>query len=91
MGAAIEWREVSGRGKVHCYGIVYHKGGVVGYEDDVPYTAGLVELDEQDLLFFHSNVIDCEPKAVRIGLDVRAVFHDVTPDTTLIRFAPRSP
>ena len=36
-----------------------------------------------------TNLVDCEPGAVAIGMPVEMVFEDVTPDVTLYRFRPR--
>jgi uncharacterized protein len=45
-----------------------------------------IELDEGVKMM--SNVIDCPPEQVKIGMPVEAVFDDVTPATTLVKFRP---
>jgi uncharacterized OB-fold protein len=45
-----------------------------------------IELDEGVKMM--SNVIDCPPEQVKIGMPVEAVFDDVTPAATLVKFRP---
>ena len=35
-----------------------------------------------------SNVVDCAPADVRIDMPLEAVFDDVTPEVTLVKFRP---
>jgi hypothetical protein len=35
-----------------------------------------------------TNIVDCDPKDVHIGMDVEVVFDDVTPEVTLPKFRP---
>ena len=49
-----------------------------------PFNLSIVELDEGVRLW--SNVIGCDPDAVRIGDRVAVSYDDVTPDATLPRF-----
>jgi hypothetical protein len=35
-----------------------------------------------------TNVVGCPPEQVRIGLAVTAVFEDVAPEITLLKFQP---
>jgi uncharacterized OB-fold protein len=46
----------------------------------------VVELAEGPHLM--TNVIDCAPDAVRIGMAVEVVFDDVIPEVTLAKFRP---
>ena len=53
----------------------------------VPYTVVIVELEEG----FHmlSNLVDCEPGSVRIGMPVEVCFEKVSEEISLPRFRPR--
>ena len=83
FGEELEWREASGRGVVSSW-VVVHKAWLPAFAGDVPYNAVQVELDEGVRLT--GNVVGgC---ALRVGLPVRAVFDDVSADTTLPRFTP---
>ena len=55
----------------------------------MPYTVIQVRLDCGVRLF--SNPIGVEPHALAIGLPVEAVFEDITPEITLLKFKPRNP
>ena len=45
-----------------------------------------VEVDEG--LKMLTNIVDCPPEQVKIGMPVEAVFDDVTPEVTLVKFRP---
>ncbi|MDT4881203.1 hypothetical protein FQZ97_1170330 [compost metagenome] len=59
-----EWITSSGRGKVYSY-------STMGKED-AAYTLAYVTLDEGVTMM--TNLVDCDPKSLRIGLDVNVVF-----------------
>jgi uncharacterized OB-fold protein len=45
-----------------------------------------VELDEGVKML--TNLVDCQPEQVRIGMPVEVVYEDVTKDVTLAKFRP---
>lgn len=56
------------------------------------YVIALVTLDEQDDLRLATNIVDCEPNSVFIGMPVEVRFEceDATPEPVLVPvFAPR--
>jgi uncharacterized OB-fold protein len=57
-----------------------------GFEDDLPYTVVLIKLREGP--FLYSNLVGVDDAQIKIGMPVTAVFDDVTPEVTLIRFRP---
>lgn len=59
----------TGRGKVYSYSTVYHAPD--GFEDYVPYTVALVELDEGPLVT--AQLTDVDKEAVQIGMPVQMV------------------
>ena len=83
--ARLEWNVCSGRGTVYSYTIV-HRAPSPEFAAEVPYVVAVVEIDEGPRLM--TNVVGCAPDAVRIGLPVHAVFEDVTPEVTLLKFRP---
>ena len=83
--ARCEWTPVSGRGSVYTYTVI-HRGPTPAYQADAPYVIAHVELDEGPRMI--SNLIGCDPKDVRIGMPVEAVFEDVSPEWTLFKFTP---
>lgn len=87
---ALVARPVSGRGTVFTY-TVNHQPFMPAVP--VPYVIAIVALDEQDDLRIATNIVDCEPDSVRIGLPVEVRFerHDVDHESVFVPvFAPRS-
>ena len=87
LSADIEWRQASGRGKLHTY-VINHRPAK-GFE--APYVIAVVELDEGPRML--TNVVTEEeptPEALRIDMDLEVIFDDVTEDVTFARFRPVS-
>ncbi len=87
-GGALEAQPVSGRGTVFTY-TVNHQPFNPGVP--LPYVIAIVELDEQQDLRIASNIVDCEPDSVDIGMRVEVRFerHDVGGNTAYMPvFAP---
>lgn len=80
-----EWSKVSGKGMVWSWTIITHPihPAVV---DKVPYNLVEIELSEQEGLRLISNLIDCRPEEIYIGMPVEVVFEEVTSEITLPRF-----
>jgi uncharacterized OB-fold protein len=85
MSLDLEWTELSGKGEVHTYTVIY-QNGMRGFRDDVPYSVAYVTLDEGPQMM--TNIIGIDPEMVRIGMKVEIVFDDVLPDVTLPKFKP---
>ena len=85
MSENLEWVKVSGKAKVWTYAI-HHMGPTKAYKGEPPYVVALVELDEGVKMM--TNIVDCDPKDVFIGMDVEVVFDDVTDEVTLPKFKP---
>ena len=81
----LEWIEASGKGWVYSFTISYQPQHP-GFADDVPYVLAIIELDEG--VRMNSNVVNVDPKEVKIGQRVEVVYDDVTPDFTLPKFQP---
>lgn len=79
-----DWVPLSGKGKVYSF-VSYHRAWHPSYEGKVPYNVSLVDLDEGPRLI--SNVIDCPPEQVKIGMPVEVVYED-NEDYTLPKFRP---
>lgn len=81
------WIRGSGYGKVYSYTITYQGGGP-GYAEEVPFVLGIIELDEGVRVW--SNVVGIDPKEVKVGMVVEAVFENVAGQGIAIpRFRPR--
>jgi uncharacterized OB-fold protein len=85
FSTALEWTPVSGRGRLHSFTIVYQPANAA-FRDEAPHVYAVVQLDEGPRLV--SNVVQCDPESVRVDMPLVAVFDDVTPEWTLVKFKP---
>ena len=83
LSEKFEWRRVRGRGVIYSFTIV-HRPPTPAFRDQVPYVLALIELEEGVRMM--SNVVECEPTSVRIGMTVEVTFHDITSEMTLPKF-----
>lgn len=79
----LEWVDVSGAGVVHSFCIM-HMSLVPGFEP--PYVIGVIELDEQPGLMITTDLVDCPPDAVRIGMAVEVLFEQRTETVAVPQF-----
>jgi uncharacterized OB-fold protein len=77
------WTEAKGTGKVYTYTITY-AGAEEKFSEDYPYVLALIDLDEGIRVM--SNIVDCNPEDVKIGMDVEVVFRDINEDFALPLF-----
>ncbi len=83
-----EWVPLAGTGSVTTF-VVVHYVSVPAFEEDVPYVVAHIGMDGTDgRVQVLSNVIGCPWEEVRVGMPVRVVFEDVTPEVTLPKFRP---
>jgi uncharacterized protein len=80
-----EWVKCKGSGHIYTFTVTNQNGGS-GFRDSLPYVLAWVQLDEGVKLM--TNIIDCPPDQVKIDMPVEAVFDDVTPEVTLVKFRP---
>jgi uncharacterized OB-fold protein len=85
MSSNAEWIKCKGSGRIYTF-TVTNQNGASGFRDSLPYVLAWVQLDEGVKLM--TNIIDCPPDQVKIDMPVEAVFDDVTPEVTLVKFRP---
>ena len=85
FSSTLEWVPVSGRGRLHSFTIVYQPANAA-FKAEAPHVYAVVQLDEGPRLV--SNVVQCDPESVRVDMPLVAVFDDVTPEWTLVKFKP---
>lgn len=73
---SVKPRPVSGFGKVESF-TVNHKAWFPGLV--VPYVVALISLEEQDDVRLVSNIVNCQPEFVSIGLRVKVLFEQAGP------------
>lgn len=83
---AYEWARASGRGVIHTFTIV-HRPTLPAFEARLPYNIVVVRLDEGPLMV--SNLIDCAPGAIHIGMPVEVAFEPLGDGIVLPKFRPR--
>ena len=81
---SVSWFDATGRGTVYSFTVCHRAAHA--YRDALPYVIAYVELDEGPRVL--TNIVDCEPDAVRIGQPVEVVFHDTGEGNALYRFRP---
>ena len=88
-GGALQPRPVSGRATVFAYTVNHQPFNPAVA---VPYIVAIVELVEHPDLRLATNIVDCQPESMRVGLPVEVRFehHDVDGDGIFISvFAPQ--
>jgi len=85
QSSAHEWVESAGRGTVFTFTIVTHPVHAAA-KSAVPYNVVLVKLDDCGGVLVPSNVVDCPPEDVRVGMTVNVVFERVDDEIAIPRF-----
>ena len=85
LSANLEWVKVSGRARLHSFTVVQQPANAA-FRDDVPYVYAVVQLDEGPRLV--SNIVQGDIAALQVDMPLEAVFDDVTPEWTLVKFKP---
>jgi len=67
------WTALSGRGTLFSWAVV-ERGWVKGLRERAPYVAALVALEEDACVRLVSNLVGCEPAALRMEMPLRVVF-----------------
>ena len=85
-----EWAPLPGTGTVYTLTVV-RQAFLPALADRVPYVVAAIEPDGGGGARMVSNVVDCDPEAVSIGMAVEVVWEDMGPELALPRFRPRAP
>lgn len=83
QGADLRWVESRGRGTLYSFTTVHRPQRP---EFEVPYTVVIVELEEG--FFMLSNLVDCPPEEIRIGMPLEVHFVKKSEEITLPMFRP---
>jgi len=84
-GRELAWQQASGKARLATFTIV-RRAVSAAYEDDVPYVVALVKLEEGPTMM--SNVVDCDPEALEIGMPLEVTFEAYTDEITVPQFRP---
>ncbi len=85
LSPELEYVQVSGKGRLHSFTVV-HQPGNPAFNDDIPYIYAVIQLDEGPRMI--SNMVECSLEDAKVDMPVNAVFDDVTPEWTLVKFKP---
>lgn len=83
--AELQWVTASGRGTVFTF-TVARRPTHPAFADRVPYVIGIVELEEGPRMT--TNIVQCDPDSVYIGMPVKVVFEDADEKIALVYFRP---
>jgi uncharacterized OB-fold protein len=84
-GTEWHWGQSLGRGSVYSYTVVYRP---THPHLDAPYVIASVDLD--DGFSMMTNIVDCPPSDVTVGMSVKVKFVRISEDVTLPFFVPVS-
>ena len=72
-GNYLEWKEMSGRGTIYNYGVVYDCP-VASLKADLPFNLAAIMLDEDPGILMYSHLPGTPPDQVPVGASVRVIF-----------------
>jgi uncharacterized OB-fold protein len=72
-------------GVVHTYTVFHHAFDPL-FADRLPYVIAVVALEEGP--FFHTDIVDCAPDAMHVGMPVEVVYEHVDDDCVVPHFRP---
>ncbi len=83
-----EWALLPETGRVATF-VVVHYSAIPAFQEILPYVVAQIAIDgTNEHVKILSNVIDCPWESVQVGMPVRVVFEDVTPEVALPKFRP---
>lgn len=87
QSASMDWQVHPGTGTVYSFSVT--RAGVGrAWKEHLPFVIAYVQLDDGPTVL--TNIVDCDPDAVTIGMTVTAVFDDTGEGSSIIRFTPTS-
>jgi uncharacterized OB-fold protein len=85
LGDELEWRPSVGTGRVYAV-TVEHRPQDPRLASRAPYAVALVDVDDGWRML--TNIVDCDPAEVAVGLAVEVTFEPLTDGTKLPMFRP---
>ena len=74
-GDHVVWEELSGRGTIYNYGVVYDCP-VASLKEDLPFNLAVIQLEEDPGLLMFSHLPGVPPDEVPVGAPVRVIFEE---------------
>ena len=72
-GDSLEWKQVSGRGKIYNYGVV-HDCPIALLKEDLPFNLAVIMLDDDPEILMYSHLPGIPVDQVPVGADVEVIF-----------------
>jgi uncharacterized protein len=79
------WEEAGGRATLYTWSVVY-ANDLAPFRDRTPYVAAVVDLAEGPRMM--TNVVDCDPVELTVGMALRVAFEVRSSDVTVPVFVP---
>ena len=83
----LDWEPLPGTGTVYTFIVVRHPLNPTA-ANYVPFMPAAIDPDGAPGIRFISNVVNCEPEDVKVGMRVKVVWHHVNDSLTLPFWAP---
>lgn len=86
-----EWVKVDGNGQIYSWIVVResaYRPVRPGFKEDVPYIVALADFPQAGNIRLLSNMVDCRPDELSVGMPVKVVFDDITGEISLPKFKP---
>ena len=74
-GESVVWKEVSGRGTIYNYCVVYDCP-VASLKEDLPFNLAVIMLEEDPGILMYSHLPGIPPDEVPVGAAVRVIFEE---------------
>lgn len=81
----VSWETASGHATLYTYSTVY-VNDMAPFAERLPYVAAVVDLAEGPRVM--TNIVDCDPAELRIGMDLAVAFRVLTDEVTAPVFRP---
>ena len=79
------WVEASGKATLYAFAVNEY-GVPFAFMPDLPYVTALVDLPEGPRML--SNIVECDPRGLKNGMELEVVFEEMSPEITLPKWRP---
>jgi uncharacterized OB-fold protein len=83
----VTFEEASGRGTIYSFTVI-RQNYSRPFRNWIPYVVALVDLEEGPRLM--TNIVNCDPEALQVGMAVTATFEVVSDDAGIALFTPEA-
>lgn len=81
----VSWEEASGRGTLYTFSTIF-MNDLPPFNERLPYVAAAIDLEEGPR--FMTNLVDCDPATLSVGMTVKVVYTAITDEITAPMFTP---